>query len=42
MIKTKNIKKNGGRSGDRTCLACACAGFLQMSVEERGRQVLDN
>jgi hypothetical protein len=24
------------------CIACAQAGFLQVSVEERGRQVLDN
>jgi hypothetical protein len=42
MIKTKNIKKMEEEVDDRTCLACACAGFLQMSVEERGRQVLDN
>jgi hypothetical protein len=42
MIKTKNTKKMEEEVADWTCLACACARFLQLGVEELERQVLDN
>jgi hypothetical protein len=34
-IKTKNTKKMEEEVVGRPCLACFCAGFLQVSVEER-------
>jgi hypothetical protein len=49
MIKTKNTKKMEEEVAGQThpwptghVLACACVGFLQVSVEERGRHILDN